>query len=164
LDPPHWNEREWVPAFLFGFRYRPRPTPDTHDLSFMLGTTVFTDVTLPLTPLLEVEAGCRRVRSECKLELGVQTSLLIPLTEGFSLGVTPLSLTGAIGEDHVVTLGANRVRADLFLLESLWLSVSGPRYDSIRRAFDAELVSFAFGFAWNGKQFQRPNAPGGVRF
>src|SRR5262249_12337756 len=93
-QPPFWNEREWVPAFLFGFHYRPRPIPDAYDFAFLAGSTVFTDVTLPLTPLLEVEAGCRRIRSHCELELGVQTSLLVPLTEGFSLGVTPLSVVG----------------------------------------------------------------------
>lgn len=164
IDPPRFGEREWTPAFVFGFRYRPRAIDGAHDMTATVGSALFTDVTLPLVPLLELEGGCRRIDGRCKPVLGIQTSLFVPLTEGFSLGVTPLSLLGHFGDDGEVTLGAHVIRGDLYLLDALWLSVAGPKYESLHRSFDAEMIAVSIGWAWSGKLPRDEEKPGGVRF
>jgi hypothetical protein len=150
--PPFWDEREWNSAYVFGFRFRDRPVPGATDLSVLAGASLFTDLTLPLVPFFSIEAGCRRVAGACRLELGVDAlTLLLPVTEGFAIGATPLSIVGSPGDAPELSIGANVVRADLHLLDALWLSVSGPRYAWAHQRFDAELLAVSMGFSWNGK-------------
>ncbi len=150
--PPFWNDREWNSAYVFGFRFRDHPVPGATDLSVLAGASLFTDLTLPLVPFFSVEAGCRRVAGACRLELGVDPlTLLLPVTEGFAIGATPLSIIGSPGDPSQLSIGANVVRADLHLLDALWLSVSGPRYAWAHQRFDAELMAVSMGFSWNGK-------------
>jgi hypothetical protein len=152
LRRPFWDEREWVPAFDFGFRFRDRPVPGATDLSAIAGAFLFADLTLPVRPFFSIEAGCRRLGGACQLELGADAlTLLLPVTEGFALGVTPLSIVGSPGSSPSLSVGANVIRADLYLLDSLWVSASGPRYSWTRQAFDGEPFSISLGFAWNGK-------------
>lgn len=151
VRPPFWDEREWTPAFAFGFRFRPNAVPGATDMSLVAATTVVTDVTLPLSPLFSIEGGCRRIASRCHPIVGVDASLLIPLTDGFSLGVTPFSLIGQTDSGGDVSVGAHVLRADLFFLDSIWLGVAGPKYDSLKRAFDRELVAVSLGVAWSGR-------------
>ena len=149
---PFWSDREWSSAYVFGFRFRDRPVPGATDLSAIAGASLFTDLTLPLVPFFSIEAGCRRLAGACRLELGVDPlTLLLPVTEGFAIGATPLSIVGSPGDAPQLSIGANVVRADLHVLDALWLSVSGPRYAWGHQRFDAELVAVSMGFSWNGK-------------
>jgi hypothetical protein len=153
LRVPFPSEREWSPEFVAGFRFRNEARPGSTDLGLLFGTTLVSNITLPIIPFVSAEVGCRRIGGECETYLGIDPlTTMLPITEGLQIGATPVSVIAQLtGDDRKVSVGANVARADVYLIDALWLSISGPRYSWVHQRLEGELYALSVGTAWSGR-------------
>lgn len=153
LRIPLPDEREWSPEFVAGFRFRNEARPDSTDLGAIFGTTLVSNITLPIIPFVSAEVGCRRINGACETYVGVDPlTTMLPVTEGLQVGATPVSVIAQVtGDDREVSVGANLGRADIYLIDALWLSLSGPRYSWVHQRMEGELYAVSIGTAWSAR-------------